>query len=591
MTKLKLIFTLIALANVAIAQTTIKFSVENSPKSGPVKVGVRGSEQPLSWEKTFYLAEQNGKYEVELTFSDDLTFFEYKYVVEGNDSKTIFELDGQENRLGILNGTSNILLSDTWNVQTAYDIRNLPLIPIEKLKQDAEILGTALWTLHPGVERYQDSLSYFKNLNDLFSTFEKPLSYANAYKEISKFVATIKCGHTFSSPFNQTGFINNIILNQTDKLPFGLEWLDRRLFITKNATDNSAFASGTEIVAINGILVKELADNLLKLTKGDGSNDSKRFQDLNVIGYDYYEMFDIYFPLVIPPQNETFQLSIISHDGSKKDEIVKAITRSNRNTILQSRYSTIPKTIEETWQYKVLEDNIAYLKLGTFAIWDFKIDWKKFLNNAFKEFEKSKATQLIIDIRGNEGGADEVLEELQKYILKENCITNNFEERLRYSIVPTDLQPYLFTWDKSVFDFSSRVKQNADKSFSFTSGNQTTTTYKANKKAFNGNIYVLVNAANSSATFYLAKFIQECSIGKIVGETTGGSKKGINGGNVLFLRLPNSRVEVDIPIFGQFNDKEIDEGIKPDIPIQRTIEDIKSGADGQLERLIGKIRE
>lgn len=369
-----------------------------------------------------------------------------------------------------------------------------------------------------------------------------------------------------------------------------VEWLNGRLFITKNATENLVFSSGTEIISINGVSMKEIADNLLKLTKGDGSNDNKRFQDLNVIGYDYYEMFDVYFPLIIRPENGEFELSIISDDGKSSIETVNAISRNDRNKILESRYNTIPKSIEETWEYRVLTNNIAYLRLGTFAVWDFKIDWKLFLKNAFKEFETAKASKLVIDIRGNEGGSDEVLEELQKYILQETCTITNFEERLRYSIVSTELKPYLFTWDESVLNFNGRVKRNSDKSFSFTSGNGKTTTYIGNKRAFKGEIFLLVNAANSSATFYLAKLFKDCGIGELAGDTTGGSKKGINGGNVLFLRLPNSRVEVDIPIFGQFNDNEPDEGIKPDIFLPRTMDDLKNEKDGQLERLIIKLK-
>lgn len=214
------------IANVVLAQTTMKFSVGNIPSNNNEQVGIRGSEQPLSWDKTFYLEERDGKYVGDLTFNSDLSFFEYKYVIEGKDAKTTFELDGQENRLGILIGTSEQILADTWDLQSVYDIRNLPLLPVEKLKQDAEILGNALWKLHPGVERYQDSITYFSNLDVLYRSFSQPVSYAQAYKEISTFVATMKCGHTFASPFNQTGFINNIILNQTDKLPFGHEWLN-----------------------------------------------------------------------------------------------------------------------------------------------------------------------------------------------------------------------------------------------------------------------------------------------------------------------------------------------------------------------------
>jgi hypothetical protein len=64
----------------------------------------------------------------------------------------------------------------------------------------------------------------------------------------------------------------------------------------------------------------------------------------------------------------------------------------------------------------------------------------------------------------------------------------------------------------------------------------------------------------------------------------------MNGGNILFLRLPNSRIEVDIPIFGQFRDDAAAGGIEPDIPLARTLEDLQNGRDGQLERLISQLQ-
>ncbi len=591
MKQINLIITLLLLANIVVGQNNVKFNLTNVPAIENARVGIRGNEKPLSWQNTFFLSANDEAYIGELSFENNTTFFEYKYVIEDNNGNVTYELDGQENRLGIFTNLAELTLNDNWDIQPEYDVQNLPLIPVENLKEDAEILGKALWELHPGVERYQDSIAYFSKLYELKIAFTEPVSYARAYKEISKFVATLKCGHTFANPFNQTGFINNIILNQKDKLPFGVEWFKGRLFITKNATDNNSFSSGTEIIAINGMPIKALADSLLALTKGDGSNDAKRFSDLNVVGYDYYEMFDVYLPLIISPEKGFYELTVISEEGLTRVEKVAAIERNKRNGILQKRYNSIPSSIEETWEYKLLDDKIAYLKLGTFSVWDFKIDWKKFLNAAFREFDKAKAEKLIIDIRGNEGGADEVLEELRQYIQKVDCNVKNFDERLRYTRVSDELQPYIFTWDRSVLDFSGRVRKNENGSYSFVNGNTKTTTYNRSRKAFQGDIYLLVNAANSSATFYLAKYFKDCSFGKIVGATTGGSKKGINGGNVLFLRLPNSKIEVDIPIFGQFNDYEIDEGIKPDIPVDRTFEDLKSGSDGQLERLITKLNE
>jgi C-terminal processing protease CtpA/Prc len=581
---------LLLIVSLALGQRPVTFSLSGAPDSETYTIGIRGSEPPLSWEKTYFLTKEADRLVGELTFDSALTFFEYKYVLETEKGGLTYELDGQENRLGIFK-RGRLDLVDTWDVMSSYDLQALPLLPAAKLQEDVKILGEALWSLHPGVERYHDSTSYFSQLQALSQSLSEPTSYATAYREISRFVATLKCGHTYANPFNQTGFIQNIILNQADKLPFGLEWFESRLFITKNATKNPLLARGTEIAAINGLPTQTLAKQLLALTKGDGANDAKRFKDLNVIGYDSYEMFDVYFPLLVRPEEGSFSLSVIDKEGQEKQVRVKATTRQTRNQILQAAYPEIPRTIEDTWQFQFLEEKLGYLKLGTFVIWDFQTDWKKFLKNAFRELEKAKAEKLIIDLRGNEGGADEVLEVLQPYLMKGPCTVQNFEERMRYASVPASLKPYVFTWDKSIYDFRDKVKRNPDGSYRFATDNPPTTTYPGSRKAFEGEIYFLMDASNSSATFYLAKWVKECGIGTLAGETTGGSQKGINGGNLFFLRLPHSRVEVDIPVFGQFNDQAPKGGIAPDLPLPRTREDVMQGVDGQLNRLLTHIRK
>lgn len=254
-----------------------------------------------------------------------------------------------------------------------------------------------------------------------------------------------------------------------------------------------------------------------------------------------------------------------------------------------ANYSTIPESIEATWQSKILDNDIGYLKLGTFAIWKFQLDWKRFLKEAFAQYQRQKVTNLIIDIRGNEGGAEEVIGELQKYILKSDCKVGGFEERLRYDYVSDNLKPYLSTWDESVYDLRGRVKRNENGFYSFTSNQTNSSTYKKSNKAFRGNIFLLTDASNSSATFYLAKIAKDCGVAILVGETTGGSQKGINGGTIFFLRLPNTKIEVDIPIYGQFKDNAVDQGISPDIEIPRTLKGIKEGSDEQLEGLIKQI--
>ena len=64
--------------------------------------------------------------------------------------------------------------------------------------------------------------------------------------------------------------------------------------------------------------------------------------------------------------------------------------------------------MDELWQFEIRQDSIAYLQLSTFVTWQMKMDWKDFLNQAFEEINRKKIPYLVIDIRGNEGGSDEV---------------------------------------------------------------------------------------------------------------------------------------------------------------------------------------
>ncbi len=101
---------------------------------------------------------------------------------------------------------------------------------------------------------------------------------------------------------------------------------------------------------------------------------------------------------------------------------------------------------------------------------------------------------------------------------------------------------------------------------------------------FTGEVRVLIGPQNSSATFGFAQMVQRERLGALVGETTGGNRRGINGGAFYFLRLPATGFEVDLPLIGTFHQKpQPDTGIQPDISIPRTAEAIARGRDPVME--------
>jgi C-terminal processing protease CtpA/Prc len=105
-----------------------------------------------------------------------------------------------------------------------------------------------------------------------------------------------------------------------------------------------------------------------------------------------------------------------------------------------------------------------------------------------------------------------------------------------------------------------------------------------NKWRHEGQTFLITDASNSSATFYLARVMKLGKVATLVGQTTGGTQKGINGGAMFFLRLPNSGIEMDIPLIGNFPYKEApDLGIVPDVVVEKTLEDVMEGRDPEIE--------
>jgi len=461
----------------------------------------------------------------------------------------------------------------------------LQKISREQFENDCKILRQSLEELHPGLYRYNDQQSFDRSYMELVSTLEDSISIKDAFLNISEFLANIKCGHTYANPYNQNESIAESILRGNNKLPFTSTLMENDMIIEYDVSGED-LGKGSKVFEINGIPVEKIIGDLLRYADGDGGNEGQRLNNLQVTGFGEYEFFDIYFPLLVPPVDGKYEIEysdLRSRAGFLNAE-VRAVSRDERKTRLQKEFGMGDESYDEQWKFEIIDKNSALLRIGTFVTYKMKLDWKKFLADAFEELNKQDIPNLIIDIRGNAGGTTEVAAEIASY-LTQKPVDFKMEKRLvSYVRVPDDLEQYLSTWDNSFKDRTGTVEKYNDRLYLLKDGSQSESVIIPKENGYRGEVYLLVDAANSSATFILAKILKENGLANLVGQTTGGNQRGINGGQIMFLDLPNSGIEIDIPLIGYFPDGEQpDAGLEPDIKVEKNNKDIAVGKDTELE--------
>jgi len=466
----------------------------------------------------------------------------------------------------------------------------------EQIKEDVAILGEIINYIHPAPYAFTDSSTLQSYLAQLEQEMIRQPDLISAYKAISRFTANIQCSHTFTNPWNQGEDVKKAIFDQPDKLPFTFERIGKRLFIDKNASASQKLKRGMEILSINGLAVDSILTQLAHYVSSDGNNYGKRLERLALSGSEKYSFFDIYYPIVFGSYQRIDLKLKDFHTGKVFHEMVQPTSKTKRTSILKERYNELGTSMEDLWSFKIINDNAGLLQAGSFAIFDNQFDWKSMIDDAVKELNDNKTPNLIIDIRGNEGGLSEIGGYMLQKVLKEPITIPVTQSSVRYLAIPEQYQKYIGTWDKTPYDFSKKVSRKKGGRYPFKSNFASAgNTYKPQKNGYKGQVYLITDATNSSATHIMATYAQQMSNVTLVGQETGGNQLGINGSYMFFLNLPNTGIEVDIPVINSFippiEGEARDGGIIPDIIVEKTWEDLVKGKDTELERILSIIHQ
>lgn len=451
---------------------------------------------------------------------------------------------------------------------------------------DVAILRQVWETMHPGLYRYSAPDEVTARLDGLAEAWRKPGSFRNRFLALSRVTASIRCGHTYPSPYNGSEAVVAAMYPDRSLVPFRFRWINGQIVVSEDQTPDQILPPGSVITAINAVSTADLLDRLIPLARADGHNDAKRINLMEVRGEDRFETFDIHLPLILSLEDAAdFTLS----DG----RIVRAGLTNLEDRHASLMTSGAPAKDANPWTLEKRPDGIHVLTMPGWALYDSEFAWEAWLGQVMDDLTGDAARGLIIDLRGNEGGLDCGAVILSRLIDEDLPLSRN-QRWTRYRTAPEAVRPYLQTWDRSFLDWGEQAQPSTERP-----GLYRLTRYDDTEAGdvilpsgtrYKGPVVVLCDASNSSATFVFAQAVQESGVATLVGQPTGGNRRGINGGAFFFLKLPASGLEIDLPLIASFPDTpQPDAPILPDIAIKTTSEDIRLGRDPQIAAAVAHI--
>lgn len=451
------------------------------------------------------------------------------------------------------------------------------LLSVDAIESDLTLLQRIYETLHPGLYRYNTKAQIAARFEAFSNSITAPKTLAATYLDVSRLLASVRCGHSYANFYSQSDAVKTALFDGKDRLPFTFEWVDNTMVVL-NPAGIEGLARGSVITRINGVATSTILRTLIPYVRADGDNVGKQTSLLSVKHDEGYQTFDIFYALHFGA-SDRFELRGRTPAGRTFSLQVAAIDRPTRLAM-----TTTPALAEgqTPWKLEIDPGVSATVTMPSWGLYRSSWDWKAWLATSFKQINDAGGHILMIDLRGNEGGRDDIGPELLGYLTQNPLPAQSGERRLAYRTIPADLNPFLETWDDRFRDWGDKAVARPSGGFDLIdtigrSGGAVTPKGVLTKRMSK---IILTDAAISSATLQFCQMAVDNRVAGTCGETTGGNLRGINAEKFMFARLPRTGLEVDVPLVGFFTGgNQQNGGLRPNISAPRTVQSIADGTD------------
>lgn len=470
---------------------------------------------------------------------------------------------------------ANLGLSQTADVSNSVNKK----FQAKQLQEDFLILRKAFEDAHAGLYRYTDKKTLDDDFDNAYNLLNREMTEREFYKVVASILSKIKDGHTKSLPSEE---FMSYLSEKAKTLPLKLRFICGKAYVVSSSVNSIPL--GSELLSFNGQKMSETTLAIFKYLISDGDIKTGKYWELS-------EKFGYYYYLFIE-QPDSFNIEYFDAAKKQKKKLrIPAMTEKEAEALVKRRIEEDKKPLRLEF---LPEQNAAILTIKTFAadaIKEAEQDYPKFLENSFREIKEKKIQNLIIDLRGNDGGRDGFGSMLFSYLTdKEFKYYDNLETStdkisfLKYTTADESFNKMFDDYATPTGSGRFRVKESRHSNLRL---------QQPQKDNFAGKVWFLVNGQSFSTTAEFCSIAHFHRRGSFVGEEIGGSYYGNTSGTFLILILPNTKVRVLVPLvkysLAVSGYPYPNRGVIPDYPVQPTIQDVLNGVDTELKYTLGLV--
>ena len=408
---------------------------------------------------------------------------------------------------------------------------------VQELQEDFQQMRQTLEEDHANIYEYTNKETFDKLFEQQYKLIAQPMKLYEFFKLLTPITAKVGCGHT--NLWMPDEYWNS----DPDKLfPLKIKLIEGYAVVTGDYNSKSLVPLGSIVLKINGISIDNIIQEMKVNYSADAMNENfilsqieRRFSLIYARRFGFPETFTVTYALPGRKIRETTELQ------PANIRAVRAVVFNNFN--------------HPELGFEVMEEkSTAIMTIQTFIYYDRVPMFKAYLDSCFTEIKEKKIENLILDLRGNDGGDPFCAAPLFSY--------------LEHKPVPYFAESY------------GKYSSLADP-------------IPLAENHFTGNLFTLIDGRCFSTNGHFCSLLKYHKIGKFVG-TEGGATYKCNAGKNTEIHLKNTKIML---FFGRstyaaaVKDMDKTRGILPDYAVEQTYRDFLEGKDTVFEHTLEFIKK